>query len=225
MVKIIGHRGAAGYALENTLESFQAAIDIGCDRAELDVRLSKDNELIVIHDKDVARVTNGTGLVAEMTLVELQKLNCHNNQKLLTLQEVFDFCKNKINLQIELKADGTPQLVHKLILEYKLEDSVVITSFDANRLKEIKLLNPKLKVGLLFYKYSEEIWESAEKIPLDYICPKFDIVTPELINKAHQLGKTVYVWGTSERDTVEKLIVLGIDEVGTDFPKLFINHA
>jgi len=223
MVKIVGHRGASGYATENTLRSFQYAIDIGCDRTELDVRLSKDDASIVIHDDEVSRVTDGKGLVKELTLREIKELNCPDNQKLLTLQEVIDLCKNKISLQIELKAEGTPQVVNRLLLKNDIGNEVVITSFDLNLLREIKKLNPALKVGLLFGEYSDELWKIAGEIPVDSIGPKYTIATAELINRAHMLGKIVYAYHVNKKEVGEKLIALGIDEIGSDFPKLFIN--
>ncbi|MFA4819219.1 MAG: glycerophosphodiester phosphodiesterase family protein [Patescibacteria group bacterium] len=223
MVKIVGHRGAAGYAPENTLLSFQTAIDIGCDRAEFDVRLSKDGEIVVIHDADVSRVTDGKGFVYKMTLAELKKLNCSQNQKIPTLQEVIDLCKGKIDLQIELKAEGTPQSVNQIILQNNIKKSVVITSFAVDLLKEIKNLNPKFKVGLLFKAYPEKLWRLVNKIPLDFICPRYGITTKEIINQAHKLGKSVYAYHVNDKDTGNKLIALGVDEIGTDFPKLFIN--
>jgi glycerophosphoryl diester phosphodiesterase len=137
MINIVGHKGATGYAPENTLPSFQMAIAIGCDRAELDVRSTKDGQIVVFHDDEVSRLTNGVGLVSEMTLSELKKLDCEQGEKIPTLQEVIDVCKNKIDLQIELKADGTPELVNDIVLKNDIQDQVVITSFHDNLLKVI----------------------------------------------------------------------------------------
>lgn len=223
MVKIVGHKGAAGYAPENTILSFQTAINIGCDKAELDVRLSKDNEVVVFHDEEVSRVTNGTGFVHELSLVELKKLDLFNGQKIPTLQEVIDFCKNKIDLQIELKAKGTPKLVNEILLENDFTGHVVITSFNEGLLQEIKEINSELKVGQLFKEYSERIWQFVEKIPLDFIGLRENIVTDEIVNKAHKLGKSVYAYLVKDAETGKKLIGLGVDEIGTDYPKLFID--
>ncbi len=234
MVKIVGHRGAAGYAPENTLLSFQTAIDMGCDKVEFDVRLSKDKEVVVIHDARVSRVTDGKGFVHKMTLAELKKLNCSQNQKIPTLQEVINLCKDKIDLQIELKAKGTPQVVNRIILRNNLEKNVVIISFNVGLLKEIKNLNPKLKVGLLFPKfkvsplfkfYSQRLWRLANKIPLDFICPRYNIATKEIVNKAHQLGKSVHAYHVNNQNTGNKLMAMGVDEIGTDFPKLFLDRS
>ncbi|MCX6796948.1 MAG: glycerophosphodiester phosphodiesterase family protein, partial [Candidatus Doudnabacteria bacterium] len=149
-MEIVGHRGASGYAPENTLLSFSKAMEIGCDWVEMDIRLSKDGHAIVIHDATVDRTTNGRGLVADMTLEEIKKFNCAEKQKISSLEEVIILCQNKIKFLIELKAPGTPKVVSKIISDYKIIQDVLIISFDLKLLKEIKILNPQIKVGYLF---------------------------------------------------------------------------
>jgi len=226
MTKIVGHRGAGNYAPQNTIMSFKMAIAIGCDRAELDVRLTKDKQVVVFHDDEVSKLTNGVGFVSEMTLSELKKLDCERGEKIPTLQEVFDVCKNIIDLQIELKADGTPELVYDLILKNDILNQIVITSFQDNLLKDIKQLNPKLKVGLLFRtdEVMTKIWGLAESVPLDFFAPFSGLVTKEFIDKAHSFGKSVYAYRVNDKELGDKLIAMGVDDIGTDFPKLFIKE-
>lgn len=224
MALIVGHKGAAGYAPENTLSSFRMAIAIGCDRAELDVKLTKDKQVVVFHDDEISKLTNGKGFINEMTLADLKELNCGQGEKIPTLQKVIDVCKNKIDLQIELKADGTPELVNSIILKNDIQNQVVITSFKDYLLKEIKMLNPDLKVGLLF-KTDEvmlKIWDLANEVPLDFLAPFSRLVTKEFIDKAHSLGKSVYAYRVNEKRLGDKLISMDVDAIGTDFPKLFI---
>lgn len=226
MTKIVGHRGAGNYAPQNTLMSFQMAIAIGCDRVELDVRLTKDKQVIVFHDEEVSKLTNGVGFVSEMTLSELKKLDCERGEKIPTLQEAVDVCKNIIDLQIELKADGTPKLVNDLILKNNILSQVVITSFQANLLREIKQFNPNLKVGLLFKTFAvmPEIWNLAESVPLDFFAPFSGLVTKEFVDKAHSFGKSVYAYQVNKKELGDKLIAMGVDDIGTDLPKLFIKE-
>ena len=223
MIKITGHRGAAGYAPENTRLSFQVAIDLGCDGTEFDVHLSKDGEVVVIHDEEVSRTTNGKGLVREMTLVELKQLNCDQAQKIPTLQEVIDQCKGKINLQIELKAEGTPSPVSKIIAKNKIISNVVVSSFNTEWLKEIKKINSKIKVSLLLNKIPKELAKLVTSIPLDFIGTRENITDKRIITKAHQWGVKIYAYHVNSARLGRKLIRSGIDEIGTDFPKLFIN--
>ena len=224
MAIIVGHKGAAGYAPENTLTSFREAIKIGCDRTELDVRLTNDKQVVVIHDKEVSKLTDGTGLVGEMNLLELKKLRCLGNESIPTLQEVINICKDKIDLQTELKAEGTPQPVSNLITQNGIEDQVFITSFKINLLAEIKKLNPGLRVGLLFRdeEVMADIWNLINQIPLDFLAPFSEIITAEFVAKAHSLGRKVYAYHVNNKELGDKLIAIGVDEIGTDFPKLFI---
>ena len=224
MAKIVGHKGAAGYAPENTLSSFRMAIELGCDRAELDVQKTKDGQAVVFHDTDVSNLTNGNGLIHEMTLAELKKLDCGQGEKIPALEEVIEICKNKINLQIELKADGTPELVNDLILRNNIQSTTVITSFRVDLLKEMKQLNSNLQIGLLFNTpdVMKKIWNLADEIPLDFLAPFAGLVDKAFVDKAHRLGKSIYAYRVNEKELGETLIAMGVDDIGTDFPKLFI---
>jgi glycerophosphoryl diester phosphodiesterase len=220
--KIVGHRGASGYAPENTILSFQKAIDLGCDKTELDVRLSKDNQLIVIHDPEVDRISNGQGEVSKMTLSEIKELSCPQGEKIPILQEVIDLCKDKIDLLVELKAEGTPEKVNQVILKNQLLSSVLVISFDLHLIKEIKELNPKIKTGFLFEEDNKRLWDLAKIVPFDYICPKSSLVNQKMVKRGHDLGLKVHAYNVNRKKLATYLIGLGVDEIGTDFPKLFI---
>lgn len=225
-VKIVAHRGASGYAPENTLMAFKKAIELGCDKIELDVRLTKDKKVIVIHDDDVDRTTDGRGKVAELTLKQIKKFNCEERQKIPTLQEVIDLCKGKIDLQIELKTKGTARRVYDLIVENGILDDVTITSFKTRFLQEMSILNRRINLGLLFEEYiiSKKIvlWVIGWLIGINYVCPNYPVVNKKIVNRAHKLGMKVYVFDVKNKKEGEKLINMGVDEIGTDFPKLFL---
>lgn len=224
MVTIVGHKGAAGYAPENTLPSFMMAISLGCPRAELDVRLTKDQVLVVFHDADVARLTTGQGLVEELEYSDLQQLKISGTEKIPTLQEVIDVCKNKIDLQIELKAKNTPQAVNDIVVANAIETRVVITSFYPELLKEIKIINPQLIVGLLYSTadVGENIATMIAEIPLDFIGPHSSLVTKAIIDLAHSQNKQVYAYDVNNQALGNQLIEFGVDALGTDDPKLFL---
>jgi len=222
-MKIVGHRGAEGYAPENTLLSFEKAIKLGCDRAELDVRLSKDGEIFVMHDAAVDRTTDGHGLVAEMTGDELKNLNCPSGQKIPTLQEVIDVCKGKIDLQIELKAgEGLAEKVNGLITKNKIDTQVVISSFELKYLFQIKNLNQGLKTMFLFDAFNDGVLAAIKEVPLDYIGPKAAIVTEQMISMAHAAGVSVYAFGVKDAAMGKRLEQIRVDDIGTPFPSLFL---
>jgi len=225
-VKIVAHRGASGYAPENTLMAFKKAIDLGCDKIELDVRLTKDKKVVVIHDDDVDRTTDGRGKVAKLTLKQIKKFNCEERQKIPTLQEVIDLCKGKIGFQIELKTSGTARRVYRLIVENGILDDVTITSFKTRFLQEMFILNRKIDLGLLFEEYiiSKKIilWIIGRLIGINYVCPNYPVVNKQIVNQAHKLGMKVYVFDVKNKKEGDKLVDMGVDEIGTNFPKLFL---
>ncbi len=222
MAIIVGHRGACGYAPENSILSFQAAIDIGCQKTECDVRLSKDQHLVVIHDEGVDRISDGHGLVREMTLKKIQQLRCPGQQKIPTLQEVINVCASKIDLMIELKVEGVARKVIDLISVNKMRDRVTMISFDLKHLKEVKKFDPYIKVGYLFNQYQEDIRQFLQDIPLDYLGPRFDIVTKEMVDLAHEYQVKIYAYHVNEQKMGKNLMHQGVDEIGTDYPKLFL---
>lgn len=204
---IVGHRGAGKLAKENSLEGFRKAIGLGLKRTELDVRLSKDKQVVVVHDPEI----NGK---------KIYELNSGEIDAPL-LQEVIELCKGKIDLQIELKGLGAldtdfvelPQKVEELVVKKGMVDEVLITSFDLEMLRNVK----NLKTGLLFDEEPTELGD------FDYICPKSSIVTKEMIEKAHSLGKKVYAFHVPTKEIGEKLLEMGVDDLGTDYPELLIN--
>jgi len=222
MTLIVGHRGAGALAPENTLLSFQTAIDIGCDRTELDVHLSKDNEVIVIHDKSVDRTTDGSGLVNKMTLSDLKQLNCAKGQKIPTLEEIIDLCKDKIDLHIELKGKNTSAPINELLTKNNMIDQAIVISFNIDMIREIKKLNSKLAVGYLFKEMSPTVWHYAQSVPLQYLCPFSKIVNKKMMEQARLMNLKVHAWRVNKKRLGEKLFKLGVDSVDTDYPDKFI---
>jgi len=135
---IMGHRGAAALEPENTLLSIGRAIEIGVNAVEIDVRLSKDKEIVVMHDSTLDRTTDGTGPVCNFTIDELKKLDAGNGQRIPTLQEVIDFIDNKVELVIELKEEGTFKSVYKLIKRNKYRKQCICDLFLAQVCEDCK---------------------------------------------------------------------------------------
>ena len=224
--RIVAHRGASNDAPENTLLAFQKAIDLECDVVELDVRLTKDNQVVVIHDDNVDRTTDGRGKVSELTLKEIKKFNCAEKQKIPTLQEVIDLCKGKIDIHIELKGEGTASPVYDLIIKNDILSNVVIISFKSRFLQEMSMLSRKVDLGLLFEEYIMSkaviLWYVGRLVGINYVCCDYPTINKKIVDKAHRLGMKVYVFDVKSKEEGEKLINMGVDEIGTDFPKLFL---
>ena len=152
----IGHRGARAYAPENTLASFKKAMEIGVDAVELDVRKTKDNQLVVIHDADVKRTTNSEGLVSELTLKEIKSFSA-DGEKIPTLDETLDFLDKKVKVFIELKETGIEEQTLSIVHAKGLEKNVVIISFLEEALKKVRESDKDIETGLIYAKHKNPI--------------------------------------------------------------------
>jgi glycerophosphoryl diester phosphodiesterase len=217
---IVGHRGACGHAPENTLKSFAKAIELGCERVEFDIHLSQDGIPMVIHDSTLDRTTNGQGPVKGLPLTELKKLDAGEGEPIPTLAEVIDFCKGKVEIQIELKDHDCPLAVANLIKSRWGSKNIVVTSFDLPSLNQFSILMPDVPLGLLNKNPELDMVAIALEQGHRWICPRFNVVTPELVLHAHSKGFLVYVYHVNDRGKAKELALWGVDAIGTDFPEI-----
>lgn len=213
----IGHRGAKGYEPENTVASFQKAIDLQVDGIELDVHLSADNQLVVIHDKTIDRTTNGKGLVKNCTAAELQK------HQIPTLADVFDLVDKKCWINVELKEKGTAKPVVELIEKYIREknwdyDQFIISSFEWGFLEEVAALNTAIPIGVLTETDIDSAITFAKKIKAKAIHPDFTLLTQDNTAAMQKQGFLVFPWTVNERDDIQKIKTYPINGIITDFP-------
>ena len=208
-------------APENTLLAFQHAIDYGCERVELDVRLTRDQRLVVIHDADIEHTTNGSGLVDSMILSEIQSFSCAQDQRIPTMQEVLDLCSGHINLQIELKAPGTAMALVELLHQRENNNDVLITSFTYDYIQAVQTRDSHLAVGWLVREESEAMWSQLEQNQLTYLCPKGEIITQTMVEQAHALQMKVYAYHVNDKALADQLLAWGVDDIGTDHPEWF----
>ena len=143
----IGHRGARAYEPENTLRGFKKAIELGVNAVELDVRKTKDDKVVVIHDAKVDRTTSGKGSVSELTLNEMKQLVTEKGEKVPTLEEALDFLDRKVKIIIELKETGFEEEVLRQIRERGLENNVVIVSFIEEALRKVREIDESVETG------------------------------------------------------------------------------
>jgi len=189
----IGHRGARAYAPENTLASFKKALEIGVDAVELDVRKTKDNQLVVIHDADVKRTTNGEGLVSELALKEIKSFSAEGGEKIPTLEEVLGFLDKKVKVFVELKEMGIEEQVLSIVHAKKLEKNVVITSFLEDALKKVRELDKDIETGLIYAKHKNPI-KAALELKANYLFALYRFTHTANVQKAHENGLKVIVW-------------------------------
>lgn len=213
-MEFIAHRGAPYFEPENTLRAVKKALEMGADRVEVDVRLSKDEELIVIHDPTVDRTTDGTGQVKDMTLNELKKLNAGKGEEIPTLQEVIEAAKDA-KLVIEMKIPGIEEKILETIHENRLEN-VLITSFYHGSLRKVKILSDNIETGVIFSCQPLKPERLALDANADAIFPKHKFTDQNMIKRVHKHDILVYPWTIDNPKTAKELIGLGVDGIVTN---------
>ena len=219
----IGHRGAKGYEAENTLSSFEKALELKVDGIELDVHLSSDGQLIVIHDETIDRTSNGKGLVNELTLKELKAFQINNSQEIPTLQEVFDLVNGNCFINIELKGNKTVKPVLDLIKQvisnqkwnYK---QFLISSFNWKMLQEVRSLDSQIQIGVLTEDSLDDALAFAKKIKAYSIHPDYRLLSKENVVLMQQNGFQVFPWTVNKFEDLQKIKSYNVNGIISDFP-------
>jgi glycerophosphoryl diester phosphodiesterase len=224
-VWVVGHRGAMGYCPENTLASFERALELGADWIELDVHLSRDRALIVIHDETLERTTNGRGLVRDHSLAELRQLDAGDGQRLMTLDEVLEWAAGRNTVvDIEIKNgpiyyDGIEDAVVAAVRNARMVDQVIVISFDHAAAKRVKSLEPRVATGVLYgCRPADGGIGLARAAGANAVLPHWAYVTREDVAAAHAAGLSVAPWTSSDPTVLRELIACGVDAIGTNHP-------
>ena len=219
----IGHRGACGYEPENTLRSFNRALQLHVNMIELDVHVCVSGEIVVIHDSKVDRTTNGTGYVADKTLDELRTLDAGKGERIPTLQEVLDLVNRKVKTNIELKGTGTAKPVFQLLEKHVREfgwsyGDFLISSFDRDELQEFRRLSREFSIGVLVRDIPKDFVEFVEKIGAYSVNVCIESITRELVDDAQRRGIKVFVWTVDGIDDIGRMKSLGVDGIFSNYP-------
>ncbi len=213
---IIGHRGAAGLAPENTLPSFTLAVELGVQAVELDVHVC-EGELVVIHDPTLERTTNGTGFVSSTPLTTLRGLDAGNGACIPTLKEVFDRLPETVAINVELKGDGTAAAVADW-LPGPGSRSVLLSSFDHDALREFQALRTDYPVAPLFSRWSVSALEIARGFGGGYINLSRKLATSRRLREINQAGLRALVYTVNNLSEAQRLAGAGAWGLFTDFP-------
>jgi glycerophosphoryl diester phosphodiesterase len=224
---IIGHRGAAGEKPENTLASFKHAIASGADAVEFDVRLTKDNHVVLSHDFHLYRSHKKFDIVRMKTLAELKKITAGSEQPIITLEQVLKVCNGKILTIIEVKDKDCGKAVLEILTKSFKEmlGYVIITSFSSRELSRIRSINKKVKLGMLMRlnPFAFLAWE--RKLQLSAVGFHRLHLNKLSIQAAHQLKMFVYVYTVNRKGALNYLDKQDVDGVVTDFPALFMSKT
>lgn len=229
---IIAHRGASGEAPENTLAAFQLGLKQGCDGIELDVHLTKDGQIAVIHDENIKRTTDGEGLIREMTTAELKKYdagswfsNKYKGEKIPLLEEVFELVPKEILINIEIKNIpsfyvGIEEKLLNLLVRYDRVNTVIVSSFDHQCLHRLKKQNRNIKIGLLYFENLVDHAGFAKLfgLPVESLHPDQRALRAEDVRIAIENGLKVYTWTCNSEENMKRMIDYGVSGIITNYP-------
>jgi glycerophosphoryl diester phosphodiesterase len=228
MPLIIAHRGDSANAPENTLAAFRLAYENGADGIELDVMLSADQQLVVIHDDTLDRTSNGHGKVGEMPLTALRELDAgtwfspkFKGEPIPLLDEVFTELGGKFLINIELKnyktpKDQLPELVVTLVKKHALSDSVLLSSFNARNILRAKSLAPEIRTGLLTLPGLLGLPMRGflgRRYGADDLHPYYRDVSAKMVQTRHQIGQKVNVWTVDAPNDLRRMQSCGVDMI------------
>ena len=235
-IRVIAHRGFSGRAPENTLVAIRRAIETGADMVEIDVTMTADGHVILLHDETLDRTTDGLGVPTEMTLDEIQRLDAGSwfspefaGERIPTLTKALEMVKDRILINVEIKSEavvhGVVPQVAALINEHGMIDQVVVSSFSPEALRLMKVTDPAVVTASLFNKELH-----AGRDPLEILqevgARGYNIsakrVTEAVIERCHRHDIPVSVYTVNEPEEMRRLMEMGVDAVFTDSPDLML---
>jgi glycerophosphoryl diester phosphodiesterase len=232
---LFAHRGASALAPENTLASFKRALEDGAEAIELDVKLTSDGKVIVLHDQTVDRTTNGHGDVRTMSLADVQLLDAGSSfspefagEPIPTLDEVFSAVGKKLFINVEItnyatRTDALPLRVAELVRSHGLEDWVMFSSFNALNLIRLRGMLPQIPVGILAEEGSSGKWArsfAGRIVAPKMVHPYFSDVDEAFVLRQHAIDRRVHVWTIDDPEEMHRLFRLKVDGIFTDDPRL-----
>ncbi len=230
--RVIAHRGFSGAAPENTIAAVRAAIDVGADMVEIDVTLSSDGNIVVVHDETLARTTDGIGKVAQLTLAELRQLNAGSwfdpsfaGERIPTLEQVLNEVDGRILLNVEIKSEavarGVVSKVATAIREFEMIDQVVVSSFSPNALEEMNSLAPEIRTAVLYNAKIHE-GQDAVEIVTGLGASVFNIkrqrLTKKMLRRCREQQIPVGIYTVNEPRRMRRLVKRGINAIFTGYP-------
>lgn len=231
MITNFAHRGASGYFPENTMLAFEKAVEMNCTGIETDVQMTKDGVLVLIHDEYVNRTTNGTGLIKDFNFNKVRELDAgsylnpnFSQCRIPTVEELITLVKDKnIIINFEIKTgivfyENIEEKLIELIYKYKIENKVILSSFNHYSMVKCKEISKNIKTGLLYMAglYEPEIY--CQHVGADALHPFYMSINSEIVSAAHKKDLLVNPYTVNDEKVMNSMLQMGVDGIITNFP-------
>ena len=215
----IGHRGAAGYAPENTMASLHLAINLGVDLVEFDVRRSVDGRLVLMHDDTVDRTTNGKGRVEDLPLSVLRRLDAGGGEQIPLLEEALASLTGRAGVIIEIKVPGIASEVCRVVEALCFQGPCIYASFLHEELQKVRVIKPEASLLALVEGQPDPPLAQMRAVKASYVGLALEMVTPEVVQTFQDDGLAVFVYTVNERKDIDRMKRLGVDGIISNFPE------
>lgn len=217
-MKVLGHRGARHEAPENTLRGIEVALRAGAEGVEVDVHLTRDGHVVVLHDDTVDRTTDGHGRVADLTLDALQRLDAGQGERVPTLAQILEACRGRAEVFVELKAPGCEEAALRVITSLGLQTDCCLIAFDHRQVARAKALAPAVRTGCLLVARPVDPVALVRAAQADLLSVNVAFVDADLVAACHADGLQVCAWNCNTPADLPRLRATGLDWLGTDTP-------
>jgi glycerophosphoryl diester phosphodiesterase len=215
----IGHRGAAGHAPENTLAAIWKARSFHADLVEVDLRATNDGHLVLLHDDTVDRTMNKTGLVAGMSVEQVQRLDAGNGQRIPTLEEALEIAAGALGMILELKAEGIGSDACAIVKRTGFREPIIYASFLIDELHRIRLADALAKLMVLLRPtLPRDPLADVMAVGASHVGLHLSTVSPTLLQTYHNLGRAVFTYTVNEPADITRLRDMGVDGIISDYP-------
>lgn len=231
MALIIAHRGASGYAPENTIPAFEKALEMGAEGIELDVHMTADGEIVVIHDHTIDRTSDGKGTIRDLTLEDMRRFDFgswfseeYKGTTIPTLKDVLEILKDWDGLlNIEIKSgpilyQGLEEKLVHMVKEYDFVDKVIFSSFNHYSLRDIKTIDPSMKIGLLYWEGLVEPHIYAQRLGAEALHPHYNNIIPEVVEGCKKSEIMLNPYTIDDEQEMARIMKAGVDGLITDYP-------
>jgi glycerophosphoryl diester phosphodiesterase len=225
MTRIYAHRGASGYAPENTFAAFDIGLAMQADGIETDVRATSDGHLVLLHDARVDRTTDGMGLVADLTLAQCQQLDAgawfapsFTGERVPTVQSLLERYGHKTHFWLELKAPGVERSLAQLVQRSRHSERVQFSSFSMESLRRMRETWPEAHLTWLVSETSPLILDQAQEIRMDQLSVRGDVLSTEVVTQVCEAGMETRAWGVTDRAMLTRLLALDLYGLTLNWP-------